>query len=332
MTYAQSGLIQYSDYNTLGWGTAAGGTYTNAANNVAYIHGTGYSRYGYGQSTSAYTQVAAANTVTATQWTGLFNAINAALGLQGATLITPSSVTAGATITYYSSLSTGTTTAWNNAGTGTVGSRSTTNWTGTGTNYQDGTTGWGNGASRIGRFTLTCTWSSADLARYWWNTGGVLDLSFSITPTTGTTRIVDWAALTAACGTVELGYNTTTKTGGSGSTSTLLSTAATGGYWINTAVAGAHPGTSTLQFKQFDAAAPYTTDYISVTTAYSGTTANGGYPVMTITVDFANIYSSTFQQTVDAVPRVTMLVQSPVATALGTAPTAPTITSSFSNI
>ena len=180
MTYASQGLIQASDYNTLGWGTANGGTYTNAANNLAYIHGTGYSRYGYGQSTSAYTQVAVANTVTATQWTGLLNGTNAVLGVQGATLITPSSVAAGDLIQYYASITNGINTGWTNAGTGTVGSRSTTNWTGTGTNYQDGTTNWGNSTNRIGRFTITATWASADLARYWWNIGGTLNLSFSV--------------------------------------------------------------------------------------------------------------------------------------------------------
>jgi hypothetical protein len=334
MAYSSGGLIEATDYNLATWGTNAGGTYTSVATavNLAYIHGIGYGRYGYGQSTSNYTQVVANSLVTAPQWTGALNGINAALGLQGATLITPGSVATGDVITYYSSITSGIATANTNASTGTVGSRSSTGWTGTGINYQDGTTGWGGSTNRIGRFTITCTWASGDLARYWWNCGGTLDLSYSVSPTTGTTRIADWNTLLTACGTTVIGYNTTTKSGGSGSTDTLRSSVGTGGYWLGTAIAGNHPGTTTLQFKQLSANAPYNTDFVSVSAVYSGTTTNGAYPILTLTVDFVNTYQSTFQQTVGAIPRVTMLVNSPVATALSTAPTAPTVTASFSDI
>lgn len=336
MAYAQNGLIEATDYNNLAWGTNAGGTYvTTTTPNLAFLHGVGYGRYGYGQSTSGYTQVASTNLVTATQWTGLLNGINAALTHQGASAITPASVTAGSTVTYYATISTGTATANTNASLGTVGSRTnSTTWTGTSTNYQDGTTNWGTGTSRTARFTLTVSWANANLARYWWNTGGALDLSFSISPTTGTTRIVNWAALLTACGTIRLGYNTATKSGGSGTPTTLRSTAGTGGYWIGTAIGPSanHPGTTTTQFQQFDTATTYTSNYVTVTTSYSGTTANGGYPTMTVQVDFVNAYVNVNQDAVGAVPRVTCLIQNPVATALGTAPTAPSITSSFSDI
>ena len=207
-----------------------------------------------------------------------------------------------------------------------------TTWSNAGANYIDGITSWGGNANRIGRFTFTVSWATADLARYWWNAGGALDFSFSISPTTGTTRIVDWAALLAACGTIRLGYNTTTKTGGSGTPTTLLSTAGTGGYWVTTSVGGAHPGTSTLQYKQFDTATGYTTDYVSITTTYSGTTSSGAYPVLTVTVDFANAYASTFQQTVGAAPRVTCLIQNPSNSALGIVPTTPTVSAVFTDI
>jgi len=336
MTYAQTGLIEATDYNNLAWGSNSGGTYVSTATpNLAFIHGTGYGRYGYGQSTSGYAQLSATNIVTATQWTGLLNGINAVLGHQGASAIAPSSVTVGDTITYFSSISTGTSTANTNASTGTVGARTnSTNWTGTSTNYQDGASPWGTGASRTGRFTLTVTWSTADLARYWWNCGGALDLSFSISPTTGTTRIVNWAALLTACGTIRIGYNTATKTGGSGTPSIIRTTPGLGGYWINTGIGAAqnHPGTTTTQFRQFDTATTYTANYVQITTAYSGTTGNGAYPVMTITCDLVNAYVNANQDSVGATPRVTCLIQNPVATSLGTAPTAPGITASWSNI
>jgi hypothetical protein len=127
-------------------------------------------------------------------------------------------------------------------------------------------------------------------------------------------------------GTIIIGYNTTTKSGGSGSTETIRTTAGTGGYWLGTSVGGSHPGTSTLQFRQYSANSPYTLDHIAVTTQFSGTTSNGGYPVMTILVDWENDYASTFQQTVANAPSISITPQNPVASAFGTALSPPSIT------
>lgn len=325
MTYAANDLIEASDFNTLAWGTSSGGTYSTSANNVAYIHGVGYSRYGYGQSTSAYTQAAVASTVTAAQWTGVINGINSSLSLQGQSNIAPASVTAGNTITYVAAIQTGINTAWGRANVAAVGST-----TANATTSVTGTTSWGGSAERRGRFTFTCTWANADQARYWWNAGGKIHITCSLT-TGGTTRNTDWSTLAAAVGNVIIGYNTTTKSGGSGSTNTLQSTAGTGGYWLGTAVGGNHPGTSTLQFRQYSANAPYTLDHIAITTQYSGTTANGGYPVLTILVDWENDYSSAFQQTVANAPTCRATPFNPVATAFGTALVAPSITGAFAD-
>ena len=319
MSYAANDLIEARDFNLLGWGTTSGGTYTTAANNVAYVHGVGFSRYGYGQSTSPYAEAAVGSTVTATQWTGISNGINSSLSLQGQSNIAPASVTAGSTITYIAAIQTGINTTWNQANTGAVGRRTA----GT-TTSSTGTTNWGGSTERRQRFTFTCTWSNADQARYWWNAGGTIHITCSLV-TGGTTRNSDWSTLAGAVGNVVIGYNTTTKSGGSGSTNTLLSTVGTGGYWLNTSVGGSHPGTSTLQFRQYSANAPYTLDHIAVTTQYSGTTSNGGYPVMTILVDWENDYASTFQQTVANAPTTNITLFNPVATAFGTALSPPTV-------
>jgi len=325
MSYLQFNLIEASDFNTLAWGSASGGTYTTAANNVAYIHGIGFSRYGYGQSTSAYTQAAVGSTVTAAQWTGVINGINSSLSLQGQSNIAPASVTAGDTITYVAAIQTGIDTAWNQAASGAVGSRTN----GTASSVTGGTN-WGGNAERRQRFTYTCTWPNADAARYWWNAGGRLAITCSLV-TGGTTRNSDWSTLAAAVGTIIIGYNTTTKSGGSGSTETIRTTAGTGGYWLGTSVGGSHPGTSTLQFRQYSANAPYTIDHIAVTTQFSGTTSNGGFPVMTVIVDWENDYTSTFQQTVANAPTTVLTPQNPVASAFGTALVAPTITTSVAD-
>jgi hypothetical protein len=325
MSYLQFNLIEASDFNTLAWGSASGGTYTTAANNVAYIHGIGFSRYGYGQSTSAYTQAAVASTVTAAQWTGVINGINSSLSLQGQSNIAPAGVTAGDTITYVAAIQTGIDTAWTQANAGAAGSRTN----GTASSVTGGTN-WGGNAERRQRFTYTCTWPNADAARYWWNAGGRLAITCSLV-TGGTTRNSDWSTLAAAVGTIIIGYNTTTKSGGSGSTETIRTTAGTGGFWLGTSVGGSHPGTSTLQFRQYSANAPYTIDHIAVTTQFSGTTSNGGFPVMTVIVDWENDYTSTFQQTVTNAPTTVLTPQNPVASAFGTALVAPTITTSVAD-
>jgi hypothetical protein len=326
MSYASGGIIEAVDFNNLAWGTDVGGTYTTTANNLAYVHGLGYGRYGYGQDTTGYTPVALGQTVTATQWTSLVGGVNGALALQGNTLITPTSVTAGQTITYYDQVAGGINAIWNDAKLGTVGS------TAAGTpNAQLGFQGWGGGTERRGRYTFTVSWLNGNLARYWWNMGGKLDITSSLI-SGGTTRNTDWSNLCAAMGTIRIGYSATTKVGGSGTPTTLLSTAGQGGYWLNTTETGPHPGTSTTHFKQFSPNAPYTVDFINIDVAFGGVVANGAYPTMTITVDLENDYAdSPFQETVTNAATVTITPRNPVVTALGTAPTAPTITSTFAN-
>jgi hypothetical protein len=325
MSFSSGGLIESVDFNRAAWGSNVGGTYTNSLNNLAYVHGVGFGRYGYGQSTSAYTQVVVASTVTAAQWTGLINGVNSSLSLQGSANIAPGSVVVGDTITAYASITSGINTAFTNANLGTVGSA-----TAGVTSSVTGVTNWGGATERRTRFTFTCTWANADQARYWWNAGGKLHVTCSLV-TGSTTRNSDWSSLAAAVGNVVIGYNTTTKSGGSGSIDTIKNAPLTGGYWLSTAVGGSHAGTSTLQFKQFSANAPYTIDFIGITTQYSGTTSNGGYPVITIIVDWENDYASTFQQTVANAPTCRVTPFNPVATAFGTALVAPTIVGSAAN-
>jgi hypothetical protein len=327
MAYSSGGLIEAIDFNNLAWGTDVGGTYTKASNNLAYLHGIGHGRYGYGQDTTGYTPVALGQVVTATQWTSLVGGVNGALALQGASLIEPASVTAGQTITYYDEVSDGIDTAWDNALTGTV------NATTAGTaNAQLGFQGWGGGPERRGRYIFTVSWLNGDLARYWWNMGGKLDITASVI-TGGNTRNTEWSNLCAAMGTIRIGYNSTTKVGGSGVPEILLSTAGTGGYWMDTgaAVTDEHQGVTATHFNQTSPDAPYSVNDINIEVAFGGLKSRGGYPTLTITVDLENDWPSEFQQTVTNAATVTITPRNPVVTALGTAPTPPTITSTFAN-
>ena len=227
------------------------------------------------------TQVAATNSVTATQWNGLILATNKALFHTGSANVAVTGVSVGTPIAYYSALSTAVTTVWNNANTGSV-DNTTDDAAFTSTN----TVTWANS---IG-FAFTVTFSSADRMRYYFNAGGKIKLS--LTGPAGTGRNADWRTLCTAMGTLIFGYNTTTKSGGSGSPSTLLSTAGNGGFW------GPHTsGVDREDFLQYSTGTAYNSNYIEVLTKVTGATgSNGGKGVtLTFTInlvdDDTNIYA-----------------------------------------
>lgn len=309
MTYSSGGLIQASDYNTIAWGTSSGGTYTSSPSNLAYVWGTGNGRFGYGQSTSAFTQLSASTTVTATQWTGVFGAVNSAASHQGASAASlPSSVTAGTTITFLSATSTALANINGNVGavSGALTDSAATTYT--------GPSSWSTSTTA----THTVTFASADAARYFFNAGGKLKLSFSIS--TGNARANEWNDLASKCGTIVIGYQNTTKSGGSGTPTTLLN-GGTGGYW------GATTG-GVVHFKQYADTAPYTANYIQVTATWSGTTANGGYPVLTLTTLWADDQSNAFQQDVGVAAATSLVVSSPPTTYLSNTWGTPSISGS----
>jgi hypothetical protein len=316
MTYSSGGLIQASDYNTIAWGTSGGGSYTASPNNLAYVWGTGSGRYGYGQTTTGFSALSASTTVTATQWTGVFGPVNSAASHQGVSAASlPSSVTAGTTITFLSA----TATALSNINGG-VGSVSGALTDSAATTYT-GAASWATSTTA----THTVTFSSGDAARYFFNAGGKLKLSFSITAT-GSTRNAEWNDTATKCGTVTIGYLNTTQTPGAGAPApTILLNANNGGYW-NTTTGGV------VHFKQFSDTAPYTTDYIQVTGTWSGTVANGGYPVLTLTTLWSNAYSNAFQQNVTQAAATSLVVSSPPTTYLSNTWGTPTVTGSATSV
>lgn len=321
MTYAANSNIEAIDYNNLAWGSDAGGTYVtdSAKKNIAVVWGTGSGRYGYGQSTTSIPNAGTgpngnltsvdgpsagdvtADNVTAQQWNGLILTLNKTLYHQGAANLTSlSGVTVGSSITYYSVISSGVTTAWNNSDTGTTGLAKTDSTATTGT----------IGASwqAAATFTFTVTFTSADAARYFFNAGGLLKIT-SAGPG-GTGRSGDWTTLCTAMGTISLGYRNTTKTGGSGTVTTLLN-ANNGGFWNLTSSAVNH-------YRQYSATATYTTNYLNISGAVSGAVgSNGGLgTTLTIVVTHQDDDSNAFQQTVSSGSTASMVVSYPAATTL----------------
>jgi hypothetical protein len=165
MAYSQGGLIAATDYNGfVGTATTSG--------SLNYVWSTGNGQYGYGQ--TAVSQAAtSAGLVTATQWATMINTLNSVSkhqsGGSGTGIAAP---TAGNQINYLSTLSSSIATVNTNAlvansqGSTTTGSTFSPTVTATnGTAYGPTTFA-----------TRTVTFSSGDAARYFFNSGGQLNL------------------------------------------------------------------------------------------------------------------------------------------------------------
>lgn len=262
MTYTAGSTIVAADYN--------GFVANNSNANVNDIWGTGSTDKGYGQ--TAMSTVAAAGTVTATQWASLVNNISSMASHQGTSITSRSAPVAGNTITILSNLNTDLTNLTTSRGN--AAARGTQYGTFTGTISKTSATGSGSSSWTI-TFTHTITFASADAARYFFNAGGMIKWETSKT-STGTEADDEWNDLantlvgdiyiTGGTGTQTIAgtaYTGTTKVGGTGSPTTLTTT--TGWYDLTTS--------NTTIYKQFADTAPYTGQYIQIDarTAGSGT-------------------------------------------------------------
>lgn len=251
MTYSVGGLIQATDYN--------GFVSTTVGANVNATWSTGTTSAGYGQ--TAIATVSASGTVTAAQWASLVNTIAAMANHNGTTITARTAPTAGTTIAVLSAVNTDITNCYNNRGNAVASGAQYTSWTGT--NSKTTTT---SGATWTITFTNTVTFADANSARYFFNAGGriKLDVAKSATGQTGDPEWNDLAntlcgdiyftggaySQTIAGGT----YTGTTKSGGTGTPTTLTTTT---GYFDLTP-----GGAATVIYKQFADTAPYTSNYI----------------------------------------------------------------------
>ena len=249
MTYSIGGLIQATDYN--------GFADTTVGANVNATWGTGVTSAGYGQ--TAISTVAAAGTVTATQWATLVNNIASMASHQGTTITARTAPVVGNTISILSAVNTDITNCYNNRGNAVANGTQFTGWTGT--NSKTAAT---SGATWTITFTNTVTFASADAARYFFNAGGRIKIDVSKT-STGATGDPEWNDLAnTLCGDIFITggaysqtiaavvYTGTTKSGGTGTPNTLATT--TGWFDLT--------GTPTIVYKQFADTAPYTSNFI----------------------------------------------------------------------
>lgn len=265
MTYASGGLIQASDFNTFN-----GGTVANVSGQINTVWSTGTGNAGYGQ--TAISNVSIGDTISAgtdpglgpvfnTQWRSLVSNLNRIRQHQTGS---DSGITApsyGGTITFFSTLSTQLTNAYNDRLTA-----ATTGSTTTGTNDT-----WN---SSVGATTALSTFrdcniifSSTDGARYFFNAGGRIAITYSAVSNAANARsnnMRDMINQISGFGQYR-GY----------SNSGILGS---GGFiTVNNTNAGYYNATTTAVtfIENYDNAAPYDTSYVQVQRFYAGATTNG---------------------------------------------------------
>lgn len=256
MSYAQFGLVQASDFNTF-----VGGNPTTTANTLNATWATGGSGAGYGQ--TAVANVAAGQTVAASSWAALVNNTASAASHQGSSITSVAAPVAGGTVTYLSAIPTNLSTIYTNRLNAAAQGSTTANTVTRGTTWSNQVT-----------FTHTVTFANGDAARYFFNAGGQIKMTFSHPGGTAPDNI--FSNLAIDCGTVVISgqasgartvvgtsYNGVTKVGGGGNSPTISTNS---GYFAQT--------TSNVSiFKQTaNTAVPaYVGSFIEVITKTNGT-------------------------------------------------------------
>lgn len=260
MTYAQYGTIAAADYNGL-----VGTSPSSTANQVNTIWAVGNGKSGYGQTPLA--QVSQNGSISASAWASLYTTITNIASLQGTAITALTNPVAGNSITYNSSLATNISNIYagrGNLASGSLGTSSTTTTTNSST--------WSSGIT----FTHTVTFGSGDQARYFFNAGGQIAISFSHPTGTGINAL--FSTLASACGTIVISspntgtvsiggvsYNGVTKVGGSGTTTPSLPNL--GYYGLTT--------TSQTVFSQLATGNPTGYDSSTISVALSTNNATG---------------------------------------------------------
>ena len=206
MTYSSGGLIQASDYNTI-------------ATNINSLWGVGNSSSGYGQS-STLASVSTSVNVASTEWSSAVARVNSLRNHQSATSYVPvnGSPTSGGIITYLTDFNSTISTCTTNK------LLAATNGTDSAANNYDNATSWYTSATR----EVSIAFASGDAARYFFNAGGKILVSYSLTSPT-TTKATNWQTLCSQLGTNLLQASSLTRSGQSGATPTT--NLSTSGYY-----------------------------------------------------------------------------------------------------
>jgi len=223
--------------------------YNDFGTSVNAMWGAGTGVRGFGQTTTV-AAVTTSTTITAAQWATLLGRCRSISDHQSndgnITIDSLGDPSAGDLVEAFAAISTDIATldtsaalATNTAG---FGSAVTSNVNATGTFAGTVT------------HTTTLTFAGGNEARYFFNSGGKAEISWTVTGGTSDTKYDNWVTLAAACGTYQIFANVSGKTGGSGSTN--INDTNEGYYDMAEA--------AVIVFKQFEDTAPYTASYIQL--------------------------------------------------------------------
>jgi hypothetical protein len=215
MSYAQFGIIEASDFNTL-----VGGNPTATANTLNATWATGSAAAGYGQTAQA--NVAVSDTVLASSWANVVNRTASAATHQGSSISSVTAPVAGGAITFLSAIPTNLQTIYTNRRNAATQGATTANTVTYGSSWLNALT-----------FTQTVTFANGDAARYFFNSGGQLKITCAHAATSGAGNTL-FNGLASNVGTIVMSsptsgtitiastsYNGITKIGGGGSAPTI---------------------------------------------------------------------------------------------------------------
>lgn len=279
MAYTAGDTILDDEYNTFVTGNAAG-TGDNGVNNVNTLWGAGTLDKGYGETGSTLASVSAGSTITATQWDNFLSRIETIAAHQGSTVTAYSTLSAGDTIsalaTVATDLGTITTSRMDAAASGATVTTS---------GAINRTTVWTTSIDAIHRITF----ASANAFRYFFNAGGLITFTFSLTGHTSRSKTNEWADLATKMGTVYF----------SGSSShTVNSIALTGTTQVGGSAGGAGSSVSSIDafalttsnqqlIIKYADSAPYTANYIQIQGKTDAAAGSATYIDFTITANDA---------------------------------------------
>jgi hypothetical protein len=228
--------------------------YNDFATSVNALWGTGSGNAGYGNGTTV-AAVSDGTTIQATQWSTLLARITSIGSHTGTSLTSITSPSGGDSVAAFTALAANITAITNGR------------LSGPHARLSNAVTNVDNTTALTGTITQTLryTWSSADTMRYFFNLGGRINVSWSLTGDSNTSKSDDWQTLATACGTFQITNGDSGKSGGSGSANVNGVGGATSNGWENIT------GSAVACFKQFAAAyAAYNSNFINLTVLKTG--------------------------------------------------------------
>lgn len=169
---------------------------------------------------------------------------------------------------------------------------------------------WGTSGNRALRLATQINFSSADQARYFFNAGGYVYVTFSRSGGSSTTRNAEWSQLATDMGAIVFASNDCYKYAGGGSTPTY---GGSRGYWNGRT---GDDGTFSQQLVQTDSVGSYSNNQILVRAIVNGSTSNGGYAGIYLYSDWCNYWNNPYQDAVDGTASMSLTCVYPSTTYL----------------